>query len=316
MILLIGYFKWPLTQLFLHPLIGSIKTPRGNPFAYTLGKKSNDITQTDVTDPRGNVKRVVFNAAHLATSVTHISGTTQLQTQYQRQTGTNFVSQITDPLGRRTVFTYDTCGNRTGVTRASGTALAATTTLAYQTGSGTYPCIATLNRVTSVTDPLNRVTSLGYDTKGNLTSVANPAPFTSEISYTTYDLAGNPLTQTDPTNRTVTFGWQNGQLVSTTDPLNRRVEQVADNAGRVTSVTNPLGFTTIYDFDPANRLKRVLDPLQGATSFTWDANSNLKTLTDARGGVTGYDYNNRDQLFTRTDPLTRADSSLYDLNGN
>ena len=99
-----------------------------------------------------------------------------------------------------------------------------TTIFAYQTRNGAYPCITRFNRVTSVTDPMSHATTFGYDTKGNLTSVTNPSPFTNEIAYTTYDTAGNPQTQTDATNRTVPYGCQGGQLFSVTDPLNRRTD--------------------------------------------------------------------------------------------
>ena len=128
-------------------------------FAYTEDG-SGKVIQTDVTDPRGTVRRVTFNADGYPLTDTRAYGQPEAQTTtYVRQAGTNLVTSLTDALGRTTAYTYDTMGNVTGVTRLSGTGNAVTTTATYE---------STFNQVASVTDPLSNATSFTYDTAGNL----------------------------------------------------------------------------------------------------------------------------------------------------
>jgi YD repeat-containing protein len=85
-------------------------------------------------------------------------------TTYERETGSNFVTAVTDALGRRTNYTYDTPHNVTSVTRLAGTADAVTTTYTYE---------PIFNQVVSITD-LNHTTSFAYDGQGRLTTITNP----------------------------------------------------------------------------------------------------------------------------------------------
>ena len=74
-------------------------------FAYTLA--GSTVTQTQVTDPRGNVTTSTFNAAqYVATQ--NVAG--QLTT-YTRQAGTNLLTQVTDALSRVTAYTHDDIGD-------------------------------------------------------------------------------------------------------------------------------------------------------------------------------------------------------------
>ena len=58
-------------------------------FAYTLDG-SGKVTQTDVTDPRGHVRRVTFNSAGYALTDTRAYGTALAQTlTYARQATTH-----------------------------------------------------------------------------------------------------------------------------------------------------------------------------------------------------------------------------------
>jgi YD repeat-containing protein len=143
-------------------------------FAYTLDGQGR-VTQADVTDPRGIVQRVTFDAATgYALSDTRAVGRPEQQaTTYERQAGTNLLTAVVDPLGRRTAFTYDGLGNRTGVTRLAGTGNAVTTTYTYET---------TYSQLTSVTDPLSHTTSFGYNGQGALTSVTDPLHHTTTLT--------------------------------------------------------------------------------------------------------------------------------------
>jgi YD repeat-containing protein len=69
-------------------------------FAYTVGGSGN-VTQTDATDRRGNVRRVQFDANGYITSDTFALGKTEQQTYtFSYQSGTNFLTDATDAAGR------------------------------------------------------------------------------------------------------------------------------------------------------------------------------------------------------------------------
>jgi RHS repeat-associated protein len=272
-------------------------------FAYTLDQNGK-IIQTDVTDPRGNVRRVIFNADGYALTDTQAFGTGVAQaTAYTRQSGTNFVTSMTDALGRQTDSAYDTIGNLTSVTRLAGTGNAVTTTFTYE---------PTFNQVASITDPLSHTTNFAYDAMGNLTTITDPL---SQQTTLTYNAAGQPLTITTPAG-TTTLTYNQSDLASVTDPTGKTTTRFTDALGRLVSLTNPLGQRTRYEYDSLNRLTKTTDMLGGLTQFGYDPNGNLLTLTDARSSVTSYTYNNMDRVVTRTDPLTRQEAFAYDNNGN
>jgi RHS repeat-associated protein len=271
--------------------------------AYTLDANGK-IIQTDVTDPRGHVERVTFDARGYPLSMTRAMGTAVAQTtSYQRDANTSQVLSVTDALSRRTDYTYDTMGNVLTVTRLAGTADAVTTTVTHE---------PSFNQVASVTDPLNHTTTFGYDAKGNLTTITNPL---GQQTTLTYSEAGQPLTLTTPAG-TTTLGYEGRDLASITDPTGGTTRRFTDPVGRLLSVTSPLGQRTRYEYDALNRLTKITDPLGGLTQFGYDPNGNLLSVTDARNNATSYAYNTMDRLETRTDPLLRPETYSYDNNGN
>ena len=121
-------------------------------FAYTLDSNGK-VTQTDVTNPRAYVRRVTFNSSGATLTDTYAFGTSLQQgITYERQAGTNLLLSITDALNRKTAYAYDTRGNLTSITRMAGTSEAVTTSITYN---------QTLNRLASITDPLNHTMSSG-----------------------------------------------------------------------------------------------------------------------------------------------------------
>ena len=272
-------------------------------FNYTMNGSA--VVQTDVTDPRGKVRRVTFNSdGQILTDIRALGTAEEQVTTGTLQSGSNHLLSEVDPLGRTTAYTYDSMKNVTSVTRLSGTSDVVTTTFTYE---------PTFNQLASVTDPLNHTTTFGYDTTGNLTSVTNPLNQTTIIAR---NGDGQPVSITDPLNNTTQFTYDFGDLATVADPVGNVTAKITDAAGRVVNVTNPLGNPTIYGYDVLNRLSQVNDPLNGTTGFTYDPNGNLLTVTDARSNPTTYTYNNMDRLATRTDPLTRSESYQYDLAGN
>ena len=275
-------------------------------FAYTLDGSGN-VTQTDVTDPRGHVTRYAFSSAGLTTTITRALGQPEAQaTTYEWQPGTNLLLSVTDQLSRKTAYSYDSKGNVLTVTRLATTPQAVTTTFTYDP---IYSQIAT------VTDPLGvgHTTTFGYDTKGNLKTITNAL---GKITNIDVNAQGQPITIKDPLNNQTTFTYELGDLISVKDPLNRETKRMLDAAGRLRSIINPLGQKTVYTPDALDRISQLTDAINGVTQFGYDANSNLLTVTDAKSQQTVYTPNNMNRTITRKDPLLNNEIYTYDNNGN
>lgn len=273
-------------------------------FAYTIGTNGK-VAQTEVTDPRGNVRRAIFNASGYRASDTYAVGKPEQQVfTYERDPATNKLISVTDPLGRKTAYAYDAKGNVAQVTHRAGTSGAVTTAFTYE---------PTFNQVATVTDPLNHTVTYGYDAGGNVTSVTDPLNHRATLAY---NAAGQVTSVTDPLQNSRTFSYEGGDLVAVTDPEGRVTSRFLDDAGRLLSVTDALGRVTKYEYDALDRPTRTTDPAAGTVSFTYDANGNILTVTDARGQVTTFTYDNMDRLASRKDALLKSQTYQYDGSGN
>ncbi len=195
-------------------------------FAYTEDG-TGLITQTDVTDPRGYVRRVTFNASGYPLTDTQALGTPEAQqTTYVRNVPnlpySNLVSRATDALNRNTDLTYDTLANVLTVTRYLGAAPTATS----------YTYESTFNRVATIQDPLTHTTTFTYEASGarNLQSISDP--LAHQTSFT-YDPQGQPLTITTPAG-TTQLGYTLGDLTTMTNPLGKTTTRFTDPGGRLT----------------------------------------------------------------------------------
>lgn len=272
-------------------------------FAYT--EVDGRITSTVVTDPRGQQRKVTFDASGYTTSDTAAVGTPeQQQLLIERDPQTHQPVATADALGRRTDTVYDANGNPASVTRLAGTAQAQTVAYAHD---------GPLDQLTRVTDPLGHVTSLTYREDGALASVTDPAGRTTTFAA---DPAGRLTGITDPLGNTTTLDYQAGDLVSVTDPVGRDTQLAMDTAGRVTAATDPAGNTTRYTYDPLSQTRSVTDPLGQVTGLDYDPNGNLTAVTDPRGNTTSYGYDTMDRVESHTDPLGRVETYGYDPGGN
>ena len=274
--------------------------------AYTLGFDGK-VTQTDLTDQRGNVRRETFNQdGYALTKIYALGKPEQQEYTYVLEPNTNLVQSVTDPLGRQTEYTYDNMGNVTSITRLAGTGNAVTTSFSYD---------RKFSQLSSVTDPLGHATVMSYDDRGNLTSILDPMGNRTMMAYNHY---GQPTAVTDPLNDVTRFSYSGGDLTGIMDPLGHSTSRFVDAAGRLISVTSPMGHATVYSYDPLNELTQIKDPLGNTTIFAYDPNGNLLSVKDAKNNITSYTYDDMDQRITRKDPLpTRpAETFQYDANGN
>ena len=114
-------------------------------YAYDSNKR---ITQTVIRDALSNATTIRYNENGLKTSVTDANGNA-VSFLYENAAFPTQVTQIVDPLGNATRFTYDTLGRAVRITDADGKS----TQYEYDIA----------NRLTAVTDANGNMTRYSYD---------------------------------------------------------------------------------------------------------------------------------------------------------
>jgi len=271
-------------------------------FAYTVN--AGQVTQTDLTDPRGVVRRVTYgtNGGWLTDTRAFGRAEQQSETVQRGVTGGQILSH-TDALGRRTDFTYDANGNLATLTRLAGTSDAITTTLSYS---------PVFDQIASVTNGLNKTTIVERNYHGTAVGIITPLGHRTTFEE---NGRGQMVTMTDPFG-TSQFEYDGSVLASTTNAMGATQRRIVDGAGRLRQTTDALGRSSGYEYSALDQPRRFIDPIGGVTEYQYDSNGNVTSVTDAKMGATGFGYDSMDRLETRTDPLTNVERYAYDLNGN
>ena len=190
-----------------------------------------------------------------------------------------------DELDNATLYTRDDAGNvltRTSRNRDDQTAaiLDIPTTYGYDA----------LNRITSVTDALGRISTVAYDSRSNL-------------AYST-DRAGNTLSQVfDGLTRLISTVQDvrdaGGTVVGT---VTRSLSY--DRNNRLVDETDTNGTRTHYAYDALNRLASQTwgyqTPSAQTETYTYDGVDNRLTRLDANGTTTTYGYDNANRMTSAT----------------
>ena len=311
-----------------------------------------------VTDVRSGITTYGWNTVAGKTdqllTITDPRNITYLQNQYDAN---DRISQQTDGDGGIYHYAYTTDANnvvtRTDVTRPTGgidrydyingrltTLTRGLSTPIQQVTSYTRN---PLGQITQMVDPLNRTTTYGYDSAGNLTRVtrlattANPVTttYTYEPTFNQLASATDPLdsTVTDPAHHTTTYAYRaDGTLSSATNGANETTTFAFDPTGLLQSVTDPLNQTTSFGYtfgdltsvtdalnrttrqfvDSAGRVASTTDPLGITSKATYDAANDLTQSVDPLGDTTGFAYDPNGNLQTATDPRNHQQQFTYD----
>lgn len=282
---------------------------RIDPLTNTTGYEYDpDLNLSRLTDARGNATAMSYD-----TRGNLLSRTAPAPLSYQESWGYNTRNDAlssTDGRGNTTSYGYDSAGNLTSVTEPGG----------IVTGFARDPATGLL---TSITDPRGKTTTFAYDANGNLNSLTTPIGKQTTIGY---DNAGRPTSLVDPRGHETganpaDYTWTSsydaaGNELSETDALGNTTSFSYDNAGRLTRNTDAAGHATNYGYDAANRLTTVTAPDTSVTSYAYDDVGNLTTRTDALTHPTTYAYDDANRLTTATNPLAKSWSYSYDATGN
>ncbi len=219
-------------------------------------------------------------------------------------------------------YTYDLADNRTSFTLTVNGAAVQQAGYAYDS----------LNRLTAVTENGVVQASYTYDCNGNRASltyangvqeryVYNQANWLVSLenrldgeilsAYTcTYDAAGNRLTETDHTGRTVSYAYDAlGRLTRESDGQ-QTAQYLYDASGNRLQMTvaGTESYSVAYVYDAANRLLSETRSENGqslATLYTYDANGNtLSRYTPAHDGERAVLYAYTYDAFNRLSTMT------------
>ncbi len=266
-----------------------------------IGAGSTRLLHTDVTNSRGIVSRMEFNASGYVISIIKALGLPEQQvTSFERQPGTNLLLSQTDAMGRKTAYTYDANGNQLSLTLLADTANAVVASMTYT---------ADFNKLATYTDFLGRQTTMSYDSQGRLIQVQDPNG--NQIGRS-YNAAGQITQLTNALGKSVNVGYEGFDVAQVSDPLNRTVAYFTDTAGRVRSSTDSLGNKTTFGVDALDRLIHVIDPLNNEIAASFDDNGNQTRVTDPKGNQHQFVFNTLNVQTSSTDPLNQTEAYVYD----
>jgi RHS repeat-associated protein len=323
-----------LTFKFKEGHVESVKDPLGHEvkYAYESGNLIK-VTLPGETEPNWIFK---YDASHRLTEITDGRGHTTtneydassrvklqkdpLNREHKfeyKESGATKETTITGPNGSTTVEIFNAAGEPTSITRAFGTALAATSKYEYDFA---------LNRV-AASDPNGHVTKYAYDAEGNKVSEVDPNGNEKKWGYNaTHDVisettpkkeattitrnaAGDPETIKRPapgakTQETKFKYAENGDPEETTDPLGHTTKYGYDKYGDKESETDPEGDKRTFKYDEDGKVVAEVSPRgneEGAEATKFET----KTKRDAQGRVE-----------VVTDPLGHETKQAYDAAGN
>ncbi|WP_306210107.1 RHS repeat-associated core domain-containing protein [Actinoplanes sp. RD1] len=287
---------------------GRVKTQKAaddtvTAFDYTLSGTA--VTETRVTDPRGHVRRITFNANGFMVDDTKAYGTDKAQTfHYDYDASGVRKAATTDALGRRTTWIYNAKGQVTQTTVLAGTADARTEKFDF---AGPH------SELTKFTDSYGKETIYEPDTRGALKSVTDAMKRKTLVGV---DGSGLITTMTDPANKVFRTDYQGADPVRTTDETGRVTTTGFDAIGRPVTETDARGARTDTTYDAAGQVLTTTDPLGLTTRIAYDENGNRKSVEDPRGGRTITSYDTMDRVEWEQDALGEKETFAYDENGN
>jgi RHS repeat-associated protein len=319
--------------------------------AATYSYDSNGNLQI-LQDPMGNTTQSQYDALNrLIASTAPDTGVTQL-----RYNGLGQLLSATDPNGLTTSYTLDAWGDPLQTSSPD----TGNTVRTYDSVGNLLTAIDARNTLTRYFyDRLNRATSKGfgqlnarynyvydnpcglgrlcnvqvngvpqltftYDTLGHLASEVDASSGTSLTSQYTYDPQGHLSQITDPTGRTVTYGYDTrGRVNQVSTTFNNVTTLLASNLvyqpfGPVKSFAFGNGQSYSITFDQDYRVVQEASGPRVKTD-TYDLDSDLSILADANLTQQSYAYDPNGRLLSGSDTRLTGWANLawtYDKNHN
>ncbi|MFE5519884.1 DUF6531 domain-containing protein [Streptomyces virginiae] len=245
------------------------------------------------------------------------------------------VESVRTTENRKTVFAYDSSGNRVSTTLPSGAVETRTFDSAGRTRTVTDPLgnrpgvdpakfttefeYDAAGRIAKTRTADGKVVQRTYDETGNVTSITNPL---GQVTTYAYDAADRVSSITAPGTKQTSFSYNAmGQLASRTDPAGAKTTYTYDKAGRVTSMTtgrgnekdaDPTSFTWKYAYDKVGNRISAIDPAGRTTSTAYDAERRAISVTDPLGNVSKIKYDGAGNIVETTDAAGGVTTYTFD----
>ena len=223
------------------------------------------------------------------------------------------MSGMQDNLGNRIAYTLDGMGNRTQEQVFDpGNNLAQTRSRVYNN----------LNRLFQEIGAASQVTEYGYDNQGNVTSVKDPL---NKVTANAYDALNRLRQVTDPALGIAQYAY-NGldALTQVSDPRGLVTGYTVNGLGNLTLQQSPDTGNTASVYDPAGNLLTQTDAKGQVTTYAYDALNRVTLITFQDGSKQAYTYDQganglgRLSTITETDPSSQTTSLIayaYDPHG-
>ena len=225
------------------------------------------------------------------------------------------LTSIVDNQGNRIAYTLDAMGNRT---------LEEVFDPANQLAQKRSRVYSALNRLFQELGAQNQTTEYGYDDRGNVTSVKDPL---NRVTTNQYDSLNRLKQVTSPVPiSAVTQYAYNGldALVQVTDPRSLSTSYTVDGLGNLTQQAGPDTGNTVSTYDDAGNLLTQTDAKGQLTTYAYDALNRVGLITFHDGSKQAYAYDQgangigRLCSITETDPANQQTSLTqytYDSHG-
>jgi len=302
-----------LQEIRRHP-----KTP-GEPVLTTQVLYKTQFNQIGtITDPKNQVTEYFYDETKAGAPLEKIVFPTVPEGTPETVfivNNSGLITDIEDPNDLVTHFDYDSNGYLSGVTRAFGTALAATSEFDPDS----------LGRPTVFRDENQHETALVFSEWNQLVSLTTPSPF-SDTTTRRYDANGNlrfidrdsPIAG-DPQTTEFTYD-DRDRLKTVKDELENEVEFFYDDYGSRIAVEDAEDHRTEIARDERHFVFTVTDAELRTTTFNYHGNGTLVEVVDGEGQTTAYDFDDYDRLYTITYEDGTASPTMevfgYDANSN
>ncbi|WP_287699209.1 putative Ig domain-containing protein [Microcystis sp. M046S2] len=213
-----------------------------------------------------------------------------------------------DELGRKTIYVYDALGREIEVIYPDSTPNNLTD------NPRTKKEYDKAGRKIAQIDELGNRTEYDYDKSDRLLTVTNAL---NQITSYTYDADGRQIAKTDALGRITEYDYDDlDRLLTTTYANNAVMTTTYDPLGRVIAEKDLAGNTTNYEYDALGRLTAVIDALNQRTEYKYDLVGNLIEQKDANGNITKFEYDSLRRLKATILPGGQRNETIHDKIGN
>jgi RHS repeat-associated protein len=213
-----------------------------------------------------------------------------------------------DELGRKTIYVYDALGREIEVIYPDSTPDNLTD------NPRTKKEYDKAWRKIAQIDELGNRTEYDYDKSDRLLTVTNAL---NQITSYTYDADGRQIAKTDALGRITEYDYDDlDRLLTTTYANNTVMTTTYDPLGRVIAEKDLAGNTTNYEYDALGRLTAVIDALNQRTEYKYDLVGNLIEQKDANGNITKFEYDSLRRLKATILPGGQRNETIHDKIGN